>query len=65
MERHFLSRIDVGTPVNGEPEGCFLLYAIEDKFSIVITSRENGDAEIFVSREELKKIDSAISQATK
>ena len=63
MERKFLKRIDVGPLVKGEPAGCVLLYAIEDGISLVITSRENGDAELFFNRKEAKKIISAINLA--
>ena len=37
-------------------EGCLLVYQTAAGFSIVATSADNGDAEIFFSREEFAQL---------
>lgn len=58
-ERKLITKINVGPPDN-KPEGCVLLYQMGAKISLVVTSRENGDTELIVSRQEARMIAGAL-----
>jgi hypothetical protein len=42
------------SPKNGEGEAWVLLYEVSDGFSLVVTARNNGDTEIFLTKEEFR-----------
>ncbi len=66
-ERNLKARIDIGPRISEEPTSCILLYSAgpEKGLSLVATSRENGDAEVFMTSSEAKRVAEAILQAIK
>ena len=45
----------------GTSEACILVYQIGDGFSLVATAKDDGDAEIFLSRRELAELQQRLS----
>lgn len=66
-DRTLLSRIDLGPSIGQEPLGCILLYSGQESagISLVATSREDGDAEVYMTKEEAKQVAEAILKAVK
>lgn len=62
-ERRLISRVGVGRSSRGEPDGLFLIYAMGDRMALVVTSRENGDAEVILDRAEADKVANEIHNA--
>ena len=65
MERQLLHQIEMGPYINGEPTSCLLLYEIGGEFNIVVIDKENGDAEIYLTAEQFKKLADVMAQASK
>jgi hypothetical protein len=47
----------------GTGERCILLYQTADGFSIVATAADDGDAEVFLTGEELAQFQRRLSEA--
>ena len=54
-------RLDVPKK-DGAGEASILLYQIADGFSIVATVADDGDAEVFLTREELAQFQQRLSE---
>ena len=63
LKRRMISQVKVGKIVDGEPDGMVLIYAMGDQMTLVVTSRTNGDAELFLNRDEAARVASAIQNA--
>jgi hypothetical protein len=60
-ERKLILRFDIGKKA-GAGEACILVYQIGDSFSLVATAKDDGDAEVFLSREELAELQRRLSE---
>ena len=54
-------RFDIGKKA-GAGEASILVYQIGDDFSLVATAKDDGDAEIFLNREELAELQRRLSE---
>ena len=60
-DRKLMFRFDVPKKV-GVGEACILLYQTADGFSIVATAADDGDAEVFLTKEELAQFQQRLSE---
>ena len=49
MKRRQIAKIDVG-------DDCILIYECGDKVSMVVTTRDNGDAEVFLDVDQAENV---------
>ncbi len=62
-DRKLLLRFDVPKK-GGTGEACILVYQTADGFSLVATAADDGDAEVFLTREELARFQRQLSEVT-
>jgi len=55
-QRQLIQKIEIG-------DDCILIYRLGNKINLVLTCKENGDAEINASLDDLKKIITALKTA--
>jgi hypothetical protein len=60
-DRKLLFRFDVPKK-GGTDEACILVYQTADGFSLVATARDDGDAEVFLTREEFAQFQRHVSE---
>jgi hypothetical protein len=60
-ERKLLFRFDVPKK-HGTGEACILVYQTAGGFSLVATAADDGDAEVFLTREELAQFRQRLSE---
>ena len=60
-ERKLMFRFDV--PKKGASgEACFLVYQTSDGFSVVATAADDGDTEVFLTRDEFARFQRQLSE---
>ena len=59
--RKLIARFDASQKDEGDV--CLLLYRFGPNYSVVVTEEKNGDAEIFLTPEELRKLASKMTEA--
>jgi len=57
-ERQFVKRVDIGND-------CVIVYRVGDKTELVIATRNNGDAEIFLDDDLCREVIAALGDAVK
>ncbi len=62
-QRKFLFRFDIPKK-GGTGEAYILVYQTADGFSLVETAADDGDAEVFLTREELARFQRQLSEVT-
>lgn len=62
-DRKLLFQLDVPTK-GGTREACIVVYKIADGFSLVATARDDGDAEVFLTREEFAQFQRQLLEVT-
>ena len=55
-ERQIIARIEIG----GD---CVLVYRMGDRASLVVTTRDNGDAEVFLDQDQRIRLVDALTKA--
>jgi len=64
IQRNLIAKINVNPSQDDEPDGCVLIYEMNDEINLVTTSRSNGDCELFFSKAMAKEIGEELIKAS-